>query len=319
MGFLDGLFGGKSARRDIARNSQMAQASLDSARARAFDALQAGSGTARDDINTGLGAARGQLTRGYDTARGDLTTQAGRAEAAIGAGLAGARGELSPLISLGRRYDAGYADATGLNGQDARRAWIESNVGAGSGYAYGDELAAKQLQAKLNAAGITGGRSGALQLRQGAQRMEDRTNQLMDRYRMAGDRGAQYAGQSAGYGYDAGNRISGLRSGLGTQLAGLETGRGRDLAGAEAQAATTKAGLESGIGGSIAGLETNYGTQIASDIINRGNALGATRGQGTNALLQLGGLALKAYTPGASGYSMMDNLRGIRPPNLPRV
>lgn len=329
MAFFD-AFTGKSQRKDIEASSAAAMGQLASGRTNALAALANGTGqatgqintgydTARGDITSGLAGARGDLGAGYDRARGDLTGQYGKAEGALTDAYGRTSGILNPLIELGRKYDAGYADATGINGADARTAWYDQNVRGNQDFAYADDLAAKQLEAKLNAQGVTGGRAGAMLTRQGSARIEDRTNQLLDRIKTAGDRGAGYAGQLAGYSQQTGQGVASLRSGLGDKLAGLETGRGNALADlgmkgsmALADNATGRgnalAQLGLGNANAIAGIESGFGQQSAANTINTGNAVAGTRNIGMNNLLQLAGTGMKAFTPGINGVTPAGNI-----------
>lgn len=338
MSFLDSLFGGKAKNRDLASANASATASLTQSRQAAIDALNAGKAPAQGHINTGFDAARGDINAGmtgatgaintgFDTARGDLTGTYGRAEDAIGQGMDRSRSLLNPMIALGGRYDSMYADALGANGAGARTAFYDQNVRGNSDFAYADDIAAKELQAKLNASGITGGRAGALQLRQGAQRVEDRTNQMLDRIRAAGDRGAGFAGQLAGMEANAGTQVAGIRTGLGDRLGSLETGRGTALSGVAMQGGQqlsnlaarrgeALAGTEMGNASAIAGIEQGFGNSMASNAINYGNAKAATRGQGLNALLGIAGLGIRGFTPGVTGQtpfgSMASTARSVR-------
>lgn len=331
MGFFD-AFTGASQRRDIQASSAAAQGSLADGRAKALAALQGGADAGRSSITGGYDAARtslqqgidaatGNLTAGFDRARGDLTGQYGRAEKSLTDAYGRTEGILNPLIELGRKYDTSYADATGINGADARTAWFDQNVRGNQDFAYADELAAKQLEAQLNAQGVTGGRAGAMLTRQGASRIEDRTNQLLDRIRTAGDRGAQSAGQLAGYSQQTGQAVAGVQQGLGDRLGTLESNRGTSLAdlsfrggAALADNATGKGnalaqlGLSSG--GAIAGIESGYGQQTAANAINTGNAVSATRNIGLNNALGLVGLGMKAFTPGIGGVTPAAAISG---------
>lgn len=320
MSFLDNLFGGGAKKRDLSAANASATAALNQSRERQLAALSGATGTARQDLNAGYDQARTDLTGGYDRARGDFTTQYGRAEDAINAGMGRARDALNPMISLGANYDRMYADALGANGTDARTAFYDQNVRGNTDFAYADELAAKQLQAKLNASGITGGRAGSLALRQGAARIEDRTNQYLDRIRAAGDRGAAFSGQLAGLEANAGTQTAGIRQGLGDRLGGAEINRGTALAGNETARGTSQANFGMDTARAISGVEGGYGTATASNAINFGNAMAATRGQGMNAMIDLAGLGIRAATPGIGGTSAIGNIQnGMRGLTTPKV
>lgn len=310
MSFLESLFGGSAKKRDLASANASATSALNQSRTAQLAALNGGVAPARADIQGGMTGATDALNRGYDTARGDLTTNYGNAEGAINSGMDRARGLLNPMIALGSKYDGMYADALGANGAGARTAFYDQNVRGNTDFAYADDLAAKQLQAKLNASGITGGRSAALQMRQGAQRIEDRTNQYLDRIRNEGARGAQTATTLAGMEGSAGSQIAGIRTGLGDRLSGLETGRGGALGKIQMQGGQMLANVGQQNARDIANVEGQYGQGIASNAINYGNAMSATRGQGLNTMLQLAGIGIQGFTPNASGATAFGNMFG---------
>ena len=308
MSFLDSLFGGKAKSRDLASANQSATSALNNSRTAQLAALNGSVAPARADINAGMTGATDALNRGYDRARGDLSTNYGGAETAINDGMGRARSLLNPMIEMGGKFDRMYGDALGANGAAARTAFFDQNVRGNTDFAYADELAAKQMQAKLNASGITGGRAGALQLRQGAQRIEDRTNQYLDRIAQQGARGAQTATTLAGMEGNAGTQIAGIRTGLGDRLSGLETGRGTALGNVQMQGGQALSGIGMQNARDIAGVEGNYGQGIASNAINYGNAMSATRGQGLNTMLQLAGIGIQGFTPGRTRATPFGNM-----------
>lgn len=334
MSFLDSLFGGAAKKRDIAAANQRATEALATGRSNAISALQASQQGARDDIssgydaaasaiNAGMSGARRDLGEGFDQARSDVSGQYNNAIGAVGAGMDRARGVLNPMLQLGAGYDRMYADAMGLNGADARTAFYDRNVRGNTDFAYADDLAAKQLQSQLNARGITGGRAGALMLRQGAQRVEDRTNQYLDRMAAQGQRGAQIAGQLAGLEAGAGAQTAGIYQGLGDRQASLGTQRGSAMADLGMRGNSVLAqqsiargdalgNLGMGTAGRIADIETGYGNSSASNAINYGNAMAAQRGSGLNNMLQLAGLGIRGLTPGVTGATPFGNMaRGV--------
>ena len=308
MSFLDSLFGGSAKKRDLAESNRAATSALNNSRTAQIARLEGAVTPARADINAGMTGATDALNRGYDTARGDVTTNYGGAETAINDGMGRARSLLNPMIEMGGGYDRMYGDALGANGTAARTAFFDQNVRGNTDFAYADELAAKQMQAKLNASGITGGRAGALQLRQGAQRIEDRTNQYLDRIAQQGARGAQTATTLAGMEGNAGTQIAGIRTGLGDRLSGLETGRGTALGNVQMQGGQMLSGIGMQNARDIANVEGNYGQGIASNAINYGNAMSATRGQGLNTMLQLAGIGIQGSTPGRNGVTPFGNM-----------
>jgi hypothetical protein len=308
MSFLDSLFGGADKKRDLTSANATATNALNQSRTAQLAALSGGVGQARSDIQGGMDGAITSLNRGYDTARGDLTTNYGNAEGAINSGMDRARGLLNPMITLGGQYDKMYADAIGVNGGGARTAFYDRNVRNNQDFAYADELAAKQQQAKLNAAGITGGRAGSLMLRQGAQRIEDRTNQYLDRIAQQGARGAQTATTLAGMEGSAGSQIAGIRTGLGDRLSGLETGRGSALGNVQMQGGQMLSNVGLDNARAIAGVEGNYGQGIASNAINYGNGVASLRGSGLNTMMRLAGIGIQGFTPGRTGVTPFENM-----------
>lgn len=310
MSFLDDLFGGSAKKRDIGAANAAATSALSTSRAAQLAALNGAVDPARADIDAGMTGATGAINTGYDTARGDLTTNYGNAETAISDGMGRARGLLNPMIELGGKYDKMYGDALGVNGADARTSFYDDNVNNNDQFAYADELAAKQLQTKLNASGITGGRAGALQLRQGAQRVEDRTNQYLDRIKAEGARGAQAGSQLAGMETQAGSQTAGIRTGLGDQLGNLETNRGTQIGNINMTGGQAKAGIGMQNAQAVAGVEGNYGNNVAGNAINYGNAMASTRGSGLNTMLQIAGLGIQGFTPGRTGATAFGNMAG---------
>ena len=63
------------------------------------------------------------------------------------------------------------------------------------------------------------------------------------------------------------------------------------------QASAAQAGLQQGMGD----IESGYSQQMAGNAINFGNAMAASRTQGINNIMGLGGLAMKAMAPSPSG------------------
>jgi hypothetical protein len=329
MSFLDNLFGAKGKQRELASAFNSSNATIGNTRTaqlgaykQANDAaignINAGYDTARNDIQGGITSGRGAINTGYDTARGDLATNYGNAEGAINAGMDRTRNLLNPLVQRGTQYNTMLADALGANGDAARSQFYRANVGNNPEFNFADQLAAKQLQAKLNASGITGGRGAALQLRQGAQRIEDRTNQYLDRITGLAARGDQAATTLAGYENGAGTQIAGIRTGLGDRLGTLETNRGQTLGNFDMNGATllsnnavnrggALAAANTAYGQNVANAEGNYGQNTATNAINYGNARSALQGTGMNAMMQLAGMAIQGFTPGRDGSTPFSN------------
>jgi len=333
MSFFKDLLG-SSQRRDISNASAQATAIMDQGRTRALAAFQgaapqaesqinAGYDTARGDIGSAVTSAKGSLNRGYDTARGDIGTNYGNAKGTYEDYLGRSTRTLNPMIAAGDTARGMYGDALGMNGAAARQSFYDNNVTGNTTFNYADDLAAKQLQQKLNAAGVTGGRAGSMMVRQGAQRVEDRTNQYLDRLKGVSDQGGQYRSQLAGYEQNTGQNIAGLQARQGDQLAGLETSRGTALAGMDQWGGSQNANLATGRGrdlsnltmgnaGQVAGVESNYAGNMAGNAINLGTATANARTAGINNMLQLAGLAL-----GASGFQGFSGFGGGRQKVMP--
>lgn len=313
MSFFGSLFG-SDQRKDISNASAVASTQLSQGRERSLAALNAatpqaqgeinaGYDTARGDIGNAATSAKGSLNQGYDTARGDINANYGRAQGTYENYLDKSRTTLNPMIASGDQARSMYGDALGMNGSAARQSFYDTNVTGNSTFNYADDLASKQLQAKLNANGVTGGRAGSMMVRQGAQRIEDRTNQYLDRLNGQATQGAQYRGQLAGYEQNTGQNIAGLQTRQGDQLSGLEQNRGQNLAGVDQWAGGQNANLATGRGrdlsnltmgnaGQIAGVESNFANTMAGNTINTASATANARTQGINNMLQLGSLAV---------------------------
>lgn len=342
MSFFADLFG-SSQRKDISNASAAANTYLGQGRDRALAALNAASpqaesqinagyDTARGDIGTAATGAKGALNRGYDTARGDITTNYGNAKGTYEDYLGRAGRTLNPMIAAGDKARSMYGDALGMNGSPAREQFYADNVTGNSMFTYADELASKQLQQKLNAAGVTGGRAGSMMVRQGAQRIEDRTNQYLDRLRGVSTEGGQYRDRLAGMEQQTGASIAGLQTRQGDTLAGIEQNRGQNLAGIDQWAGSQNANLATGRGrdlsnltlgnaSQVAGIEGNYANNMAGNAINTGTATASARTAGINNMLQLAGLGLSAS--GFKGFSGFGGGAKVMPstynPNWPAV
>lgn len=332
-------FFGSSQRKDISNASAQATTLMGQGRERALAALNAatpqaqseinaGYDTARGDIGTAAAGAKGSLNAGYDTARGDINTNYGAAKGTYEDYLAKSRTTLNPMIAAGDTARGMYSDALGMNGAGARQSFYDTNVSGNGTFNYADDLAAKQLQAKLNAAGVTGGRAGSMMVRQGAARIEDRTNQYLDRLKGVSDQGGQYRGQLAGYEQNTGSAIAGVQQRQGDQLAGLEQNRGQNLAGVDQWAGSQNANLATGRGqalsnltmgnaGQVAGVETAYGNNMATNAINTGTATASARTAGINNMLQLAGTAIGAS--GFKGFGSSPNYNSAWPATVRRA
>lgn len=308
MSFLDGLFGGKAKKRDATAANAAATAALNQSRDAQIAALTQQQQDGTKAITSGFEAGRTALNTGFDTARGDLTDRYGAGIGEIDQGMGRARDLMMPGIQRGERYNVMLADALGANGAAARTAFYDNNVRNNSDFAYADELAAKQLQAKLNASGVTGGRAGTLQLRQGAQRIEDRTNQYLDRITGQGARGDQMSTTLAGMENSAGAARAGIQTGLGDRLSGLETNRGTALNASNVGQGTTTAQFGQDNARAIANVYGNHGQSSATNAINYGNALASTRGSGLNSMLQIAGLGIQGFTPNRDGMTPFKSI-----------
>lgn len=332
-------FFGSSQRKDISnagaaaatylgQGREKALAALSAATPQAQSEINAGYDTARGDIGSAVTSAKGSLNRGYDTARGDIGTNYDAAKGTYEDYLARSGRTLNPMIAAGDTARGMYGDALGMNGSAARQSFYDTNVGGNTTFNYADDLAAKQLQQKLNAAGVTGGRAGSMMVRQGAQRVEDRTNQYLDRLKGVSDQGGQYRGQLAGYEQNTGQSIAGLQTRQGDQLASLEQNRGTALAGMDQWGGSQNANLATGRGqalsnltmgnaGQVAGVESNYAGNMAGNAINLGTATASARTAGINNMLQLAGTALGAS--GFKGFGSSPNYNSAWPATVRRA
>lgn len=338
MSFFGSLFG-SDQRKDISNASAQASTLLSQGRDRSLAALNAatpqaqgeinaGYDTARGDIGTAVTGAKGSINTGFDTARGDINTNYGRAQGTYEDYLARSGRTLNPMIATGDQARSMYSDALGINGSDARKAFYDTNITGNDTFAYADELAAKQLQAKLNANGVTGGRAGSMLVRQGAQRIEDRTNSYLDRLKGVSDQGGAYRGQLAGYEQNTGQNIASLQTRQGDTLANLEQNRGTSLAGVDQWGGSQNANLATGRGqalanltmgnaGQVAGVESNYANNMAGNAINTGSATASARTAGINNMMQLAGLGLSAS--GFKGFGSSPNYNSKWPATVNRM
>lgn len=313
---------------------------LNTGRDDALAALRAGSGNALVDLIAGYDAAgnqitagettaRGDINAGYDQSRADLNTNYALAEDAINTGMAAGRGIAEPFLESGRRANALYQTALGLDGQDAAEQFYETYAASDPYREFNAEQANKAILQAQNARGASN--SGRTQLALSRANLE-RGSQDLDKYlsRLSGsaDRGANIATNLAAAERGAGDRIASIRTGLGDNLASGAINRGTSLASTSTAAAnnlaelavnkgtatarvkdnlgrgeadlyrgtaTEVANLQTGQGNALADLASGYATQTAANAINRGNAMAATRGRLVENVTGLIGAAAGAY------------------------
>jgi len=245
-------------------------------------------------LESGYGAARGNLSQGfnkaetaYGQARGDVTGGYGNALSALQRGTSQAVGALQPFAQSGQQANTLYGNALGLNGGAAQQTFMRNYQDSDPFRASNAEFATNALMQALNARGLSGSGYAANavaseNLKRGSQDYENYLSRL-----------AGLQGQGLG----VAQNISGLYADQGAKAAQYGYNQGSDLANIQGQRAATGYNY----GGAQAGLDTDLAATKAGNRINLGNALAASRSIGPNNLLQLGGLALKAYNPGGFG------------------
>ncbi|MBK8772301.1 MAG: hypothetical protein IPM06_18030 [Rhizobiales bacterium] len=245
-------------------------------------------------LESGYGAARGNLSQGfnkaetaYGQARGDVTGGYGNALSALQRGTSQAVGALQPFAQSGQQANTLYGNALGLNGGAAQQTFMRDYAGGDPFRASNAEFATNALMQALNARGLSGSGYAANavaseNLKRGSQDYESYMNRL---------------GGMQQQGLGVAQNISGLYADQGAKAAQYGYNQGSDLANIQGQRAATGYNY----GGALAGLDTDLATTKAGNRVNLGNALAASRSIGPNNLLQLGGLALKAYNPGGFG------------------
>lgn len=271
MGFF-GSFTGSDQRKDMRRGYADSNAMMDK-----------GYGEAKRNLGTGYNTAEGA----YGQARSDIGGGYGNALTALNRGTSQAVGALQPFAQSGQQANTLYGNALGLNGGAAQQTFMRDYQGSDPFRASNAEFATNALMQALNARGLSG--SGyaanavaAENLKRGSQDYENYLSRL-----------AGLQGQGLG----VAQNISGLYADQGAKAAQYGYNQGSDHANIQGQRAATGYNY----GGAQAGLDTDLAEAKAGNRINLGNALAASRSIGPNNLLQLGGLALKAYNPGGFG------------------
>lgn len=358
MGLFDSLFGSGRAREDIYTSSNAAQAALDAARQRAEAALNASKAGSRSDINTGYDQASNILSSAQPTLMDLIKGGYAQGADSLRQGAGGAEQAINDAVSTARNdYTTGY-DAAGRTiadttsranaaldpytraGNAAQTSYDKALGGDASGYgayrtgfdpywAYADSLANKNLSARMNAGGVTGGRALTANSRAVSEREGARISDYMAQLANAAARGQQAAGQvssntmaggqqQAGYqsaqgtalgntAMQGGQQIAGIRSNLGTALNENAVGSGTtqanlglNLTNAQSGIATGKAnalaGIEGNSGSNLANLIYGSGQQNASNIINTGNAVAQTRNGLFSNLASLIGTGIQGAT-----------------------
>lgn len=334
MSFLDNLFGGGAARRDLSSAQQDAAGLRNAGAARADDLLQdstqqqlsalgLGNTQAVRGINAGSGQARTDIARGANQARGDVNAGYGRAIGAENDFLQRTNNILDPFIERG--LNSGYLDAIGANGQAAQQGYFDSYTAADPFRAYNDEVANAALVQAANASGrkFSGATDLALsraQLERGSQDF----NTSIDRLKGLYDTAVNFSNQQAGYTNATGQRVAGYEAGRGqdqaqiaqnrgTALASVAQNRGQQIAGQANTNAQSRAGVYGNTAGQRADLAYGNAQLAANDRISVGNYNAQSRGQGANNLMKIAALGLSAATPGSAGLSAAGNIMANMP------
>lgn len=271
MGFF-GSFMGTDQRRDAKRAYADSNAMMDQ-----------GYGTAQGNLTQGYGRAMS----GYDAAAGAVKSGYATATNALTRGSDKAAGYWQPYAQSGTQANALYDNALGLNGKAAQQTFMQGYAGADPFRASNADFANEALMRQLNARGMSGSGTAAAaiaqeSLRRGSEDYNNHLNRLQ---------GVTQQGMQAASG------LSGIYANQGQNMANLAMQQGSDLANIQGQ----KAALGYNLGTAQAGLNTGLADAKAGNRINLGNALAASRNIGMNNLLQLGGLAVKAYGGGFGG------------------
>lgn len=215
---------------------------------------------------------RKDMKRAYADSNAYLDKATGHINTGYDQGNAAVDKYIDPMLSqeIPEQFQE-YRNALGINGDEARSRVYQSYMDDPA-LQYANNKAMQDLERRYNAGGMMD--SGASRLALARAGMEGWGNQMnrlagLDAQSFQGRENALGRAQSAGL---AGAQLS----------SNLATGRGSDLAGIEA----TRAGNR----------------------INLGNGLASSRSAGIQNLMGLGGVALRAVTPGASGASAAGNM-----------
>jgi hypothetical protein len=154
--------------------------------------------------------ATGFLQQGQRDAEGHLRTGYGEAQ-----------GYLTPYGDQGRRANALYSQAIGLDGAGARRNFLSQYAGADPFRQFNDDQASRSLSRRYAAMGMGGSGAMALglgraQLERGSQDYENYLNRLAG----AAGQGQGIAGQQAQLASGHGGQMAGLAGGFAQQHAG---------------------------------------------------------------------------------------------------
>lgn len=239
-------------------------------------------------LNQGYGQAQGNLAQGYgnanaayDTAAGNINQGYGNALSALGQGVDKAAGYYQPWYQTGSSANTLYGNALGLNG-GAAQAGAVRDYKANPFLQQQSDFANRGLMQQFNSRGLSGSGTAAAAVAQASMG------------RAAGDYDnwlSRLAGVS-GQGQQAAGQLGGLYAQQGKDTANMYAQQGSDLANISGQ----RANLGWQYGQGQAGLNTDLAATQAGNRINYGNALAQSRGILGNNLMQLGGLAVSAYT-----------------------
>lgn len=313
MGFFSDLMGG-SARDDIRSANRGASGLLKRGMRDAQDSINTGITQQLDALGRGNTGATNALNQGYATARGDVTRGATRAEDAINTQQRYIQQTLNPFLQSGRGAQSLYDNALGVNGTGAASSFYDNYAGQDPFRQFNEDMTNKAMERSFNASGNLGsGRAALAASRANLERGSQDLNRYLDRLSGQAQQGGQYASQLAGYANNAGNTVAGLRSNLGAQQADLATNRGQDLGRLSYGYGQDRGSIMAGRGQSNADLQYGLAQQLAGNRLNLGSAVAAGRSTGVNNLLGLGGLAIQAMTPGASGISAAGNFASALP------
>lgn len=238
-------------------------------------------------VNKGYDAARGNLASGYGTAnqaygqaRSDVNSGYRNALSSLASGTNNAAGAYQPYSETGQNANALYGNALGLNGQAAQQTFMQ-NYQADPFRDANADFANEALMRTLNARGMSGsGAAAAAIAQESLRRGSEDYNNYLNRLSGLQSQGQQTAGS-----------LANLYANQGQHGAQYGMQAGSDLANIQGNRAAT--GYNYGLG--QAGLDTDQAITNAGNRINLGNAMAGSRGILGNNLMNLAGLAVKAY------------------------
>lgn len=277
MSFFGSLTG-STQRKDIRRGLQQSTEAMNKGNEEATNFLNTGYGQANTQLATGLQRSNQQISTGYGQARSDVL---GNTSAA----LKGANSALQPYAAQGQRANTMYGNALGINGTGARGAAQNT---------YMNDPIMEQLMAssdknifqRYNAGGM--GDSGASRAAVLQGRYDNYGNWL-DRLNGQGQQGFAAAGQM-------GQNTANIYQNRGNALAGLATGRADRLSSNTNSYTGMQAGNRVNRANALASNRINLANGNANNITGAASAVANTRGMGWQNALNLGSMALKAYT-----------------------